>query len=80
VSNPPYVGPLVSTADVSWGDVPAYHTPHREYVVQWRRVLELPGFSWPYTPEDCLGSPEYGTKWLFEDTVQVCTGCGLNTT
>lgn len=79
-SLPPYIGPLLRTTDVFWGDVPQYHTPDREFVYPGRRVLDLPLFSWPHAPEDCPGGEEYGTKWLFDDTILVCTGCGLDST
>lgn len=75
-----YVGPLVSLDDVTWGDTPPYHSSDLEYVAPGRRVLELPLFSWPHLPEDCPSSREYGTQWLFGDTLLVCTGCGLDCT
>jgi hypothetical protein len=75
-----YDGPLLTSADASWGDAPAYHTPAREFVYPVRRVLELTGLAWLHTPEDCPGREEYGTKWFFDGTVLVCLGCGLDST
>lgn len=71
---------LLGRDDASWGAEASYHTPDREFVYPGRKVLELPLFSWPHTPEECPGSAEFGTEWFFEGTVLVCKGCGLDST
>jgi hypothetical protein len=79
----PYDGSEIdlSQFQAEWGEQADYHTPYREFVWPGRRVLVIPGFpSWPYTPEDCPGTQEYGTRWLLDDSVLVCMGCGLDST
>ncbi|MFA7264929.1 MAG: hypothetical protein WC054_01340 [Candidatus Nanopelagicales bacterium] len=71
---------LTSFNDASWGDAPAYHSPWRQFVYPGRRVLVMQGVTWPRTPEECPGADEFGTQWLFEDTILVCRGCGLDST
>lgn len=57
---------------------PAYHGPAAGYVYPGRRVLDIPGRSWPAsTPEECT-STDPG-EWITPD-VLACTGCGLDCT
>jgi hypothetical protein len=55
------------------------HGPDREYVYPGRRVVEIPGHTWPAArPEDCTDTSHTG-HWL-TDRVLVCRGCGLDST
>lgn len=53
---------------------------HFPYDVERRRVVEVAGRAWPYTPTTCLVD-RYGGRgeWLDESTL-FCPGCGLDFT
>lgn len=71
---------LVDREDATWGDEVRYHTPYHDFVYPGRRTLLLKDRTWPHTPEECPGHPEFENKWFIEDTVLVCMGCGLDGT
>lgn len=51
----------------------------KQYVAPGRRVIEIPGVTWPAaSPERCQNAVWQG-KW-FEGKVLLCTGCGLDCT
>jgi hypothetical protein len=75
-----YLNPKLIGGEAQWGEEVDFHTPARLYVFPGRRILDLPCLIWPHTPEDCPGGEDYGGTWLFEDTVLVCSGCGLDCT
>lgn len=55
------------------------HGPDRTYVAPGRRVVEVPGRTWPARrPEECADDAVIG-EWLYE-RVLVCPGCGLDST
>jgi hypothetical protein len=59
----------------------AYHLAgdEKQYVFPGRRVIDVPGWTWPAArPEECQNN-EWSGKW-FEDKVLLCTGCGLDCT
>jgi len=68
---------------VTWRDAAVgYHTPGGGFVYDGRRVVEIPGRTWPAArPEECSVEPwiEQG-EWLFDGTLLVCPGCGLDCT
>jgi hypothetical protein len=71
---------LEGRTDATWGDEPRWHTPDREFVFPGRRVLLIDGREWPYTPEECPGDEEFANEWVFDDTLLVCKGCGIDGT
>lgn len=55
------------------------HGPDQQYVCPGRRVVEIPGHTWPAArPEDCTDTSLTG-QWL-TNRVLVCPGCGLDST
>lgn len=44
-----------------------------------RQVVEVPGRTFPHTPETCLVDMHKG-EWLPDGTQLYCTGCGLDGT
>lgn len=41
-----------------------------------RRVVQIPGIAFPLEPAKC--SDLAGTRWILDDLLLVCTGCGLD--
>lgn len=44
-----------------------------------RQILSLPGVTYPWTPETCR-DVDNPSKWVLNDLVLVCQGCGINGT
>lgn len=81
---PGYVPPDLSDYAASWrGEEVRYHysdLSDRELVYPGRRVLELPGRTWPAArPEECADADSTG-EWVVGGRVLVCRGCGLDCT
>ena len=70
--------------DTRLGDVPyplraMFGLGHQPGYEQEGRKVQ-PG-EWPYAPQSCLVADETGrTRWTEDDTILVCTGCGLDCT
>lgn len=67
----------------TWGHQPEWHggSPgaHFEHVAPGRAVLDIPGRSWPWLPEECEDATGQG-QWLLDGQILVCRGCGLDST
>lgn len=53
-----------------------HYNPHHREVVP-----DPDGNTWPYTPDTCEYGDEPGhTRWILNNSILVCTGCGLDGT
>nr|ACO88860.1 hypothetical protein [Microbacterium sp. MA1] len=48
-------------------------------IAPWRQTISLPGITHPQTPATCR-AVDASSTWILDGLVQICPGCGLNTT
>ena len=56
-----------------------WHSSDKNPVARGRRIARLPGYYWPYDPEDCTAEV-HDTIWILDGKVLLCTGCGIDAT